>query len=53
MTDTGVLSYLNGLTEEQLLATPTFVGPLVENFVGMELLKLASWSQQRPELLIR
>ncbi|GEM_PF-6465190 len=33
MTDTGVLSYLNGLTEE--------------------LLKLASWSQQRPELLIR
>lgn len=50
MTDTGVLSYLNGLTEEQLLTTPTFDGPLVENFVGMELLKLASWNRQRPEL---
>ena len=50
MTDTGVLSYLNGLSEEQLLATPTFAGPLVENFVGMELLKLATWSRQRPEL---
>jgi predicted AAA+ superfamily ATPase len=35
MTDTGVLSYLNGLSEEQLLAAPTFSGPLVENFVGM------------------
>ncbi|MCL5997445.1 MAG: ATP-binding protein [Chloroflexi bacterium] len=50
MTDTGVLSYLNGLSEEQMLASPAFSGPLVENFVGMELLKLASWSQQRPQL---
>jgi uncharacterized protein len=51
LTDTGVLSYLNGLSEEQLLTAPAFAGPLVENFAGMELLKLASWSRQRPDLL--
>ncbi len=51
LTDTGVLSFLNGLSEERLQASPTFAGALVENFAGMELHKLASWSHERPQVL--
>jgi predicted AAA+ superfamily ATPase len=51
MTDSGVMSYLNGLSEAQVATAPTAVGPLLENFAGMELMKLASWNQHRPQLL--
>ena len=50
MTDTGVLSFLNGWNEDQVHRAPTAIGPLIESFVGMELIKLASWNRLRPQL---
>jgi predicted AAA+ superfamily ATPase len=50
MTDSGVMGYLNGFSEQQLQSAPAFAGPLVEDFAGMELMKLASWSPLRPQL---
>lgn len=48
LTDTGLAATLLRLDEAALLANPTLAGPLFENFVAMELLKLASWSDARP-----
>lgn len=50
LNDSGILAYLAGMTEMQLETSPTAAGMLIENFVGMELVKLASWSQTRPQL---
>jgi predicted AAA+ superfamily ATPase len=50
LNDTGVLAYLTGMSELSLETAPTAAGMLLENFVGMELIKLASWSQTRPDL---
>lgn len=50
LTDTGVLAALAGITPAQLEITPTAAGMVIENFVGMELIKLISWSQPRPQL---
>lgn len=50
LTDTGVLAALTGITLAQIDATPTNAGMVIENFVGMELVKLISWSQPRPHL---
>ncbi|MBL0311123.1 MAG: ATP-binding protein [Holophagaceae bacterium] len=48
--DAGLLGYLLDLDPESLDARPTLVGPLVENFVVMELTKLVAWSLVRPSL---
>lgn len=51
LNDSGLLAHLQGLTESALDASPTAMGMLLENFVGVELQKLASWSRARPQLL--
>jgi hypothetical protein len=51
MGDTGLLAHLVGLTSlDQLRTVPTQLGPLLENFVGTELLKLGAWSASRTRL---
>ncbi len=48
--DTGLISSLHGLSAERLAADPVLVGPLLENFVAMELMKQSAWSQTQPRL---
>jgi predicted AAA+ superfamily ATPase len=48
--DTGLMSYLLGLTEQRLVEHPNLIGPLLENFVVMELQKQATWSRVQPQL---
>lgn len=48
--DTGLLSYVQGLTWERLQLDPTLSGALAENFVVAELCKQATWSEARVEL---
>lgn len=48
--DAGLLGYLLDLDPEGIESHPTSFGPLVENFVVMELTKLVAWSQVRPSL---
>jgi len=43
--DTGLLAHLAGASAERLLAHPDAAGPLLENFVAMELQKQAGWSR--------
>jgi uncharacterized protein len=50
ISDTGLLAHLLGLSAERLAATPGALGPLLENFVALELLKQAGWSGARVEL---
>ncbi|MCB0062456.1 MAG: ATP-binding protein [Caldilineaceae bacterium] len=50
LTDTGILAALTGMSTGQFETTPALVGMLIENFVGMELLKLLSWSSRRLQL---
>lgn len=50
LSDTGLLSYLQGLTWERLQLDPTLAGALAENFVVSELRKQATWSETRVEL---
>ncbi len=51
ISDAGLLAYLlNIASSDQLTALPTQLGVLLENFVGMELLKLSGWSQAKPKL---
>ncbi len=45
--DTGLLSVLRAQTAAQLAADRTPYGPLLENFVVSEVLKLISWSDRR------
>ncbi len=42
--DTGILTYLQGITVERMLAEPLFTGHVLENFVWAELSKQATWS---------
>ncbi len=49
-TDTGLLSHLSGWTLSRLKAHPDDAGPLLENFVAMEILKQIGWSRRRPSL---
>ncbi|MEK6481399.1 ATP-binding protein [Catalinimonas sp. 4WD22] len=46
LNDTGLLCHLRGEDSEGLLANRTGVGPLLENYVVMEILKQLSWSGQ-------
>jgi predicted AAA+ superfamily ATPase len=48
LNDTGLASYLLGLNAAQLAADPMALGPLLENFVLMELRKQSGWSGVRP-----
>lgn len=48
--DTGLISSLQGLNAERLASDPVLVGPLLENFVAMELQKQATWSKTQPRL---
>jgi uncharacterized protein len=50
LTDTGVAAHLIGASLEQLQLRPHLLGPLLENFVAVELLKQLSWSQTRAQL---
>jgi predicted AAA+ superfamily ATPase len=49
-TDTGVLAHLLQLTPERLRATPVLFGPLLENYVVMEVQKQLGWSRIRASL---
>lgn len=48
LNDTGLAAYLLGLNAAQLAANPMALGPLLENFVLMELRKQSGWSAVRP-----
>jgi len=50
LSDTGVLASLLGTNRGLLERDRTLAGPLLENFVVMELFKHVSWSQVRPRL---
>ncbi len=50
LSDTGVLASLLGANHRLLERDRTLAGPLLENFVVMELFKHVSWSQVRPRL---
>ena len=44
-TDTGLMAHLLQLSPERLRATPTLLGPLLENFVVMEVRKQLGWNR--------
>ena len=48
--DTGLMAHLLGLTEHVLGPDSMALGPLLENFVVMEIRKQAGWSRSRPNL---
>ena len=48
--DTGLMAHLLGTGAARLLAEPGSLGPLLENFVVMELVKQATWNQTKPSL---
>jgi predicted AAA+ superfamily ATPase len=48
LNDTGLAAYLLGLNAAQLAANPMALGPLLENFVLMELRKQSGWTAVRP-----
>jgi len=50
LNDTGLLTHLLGFSKDRLGSDPKQGGPLMENFVVMELRKQAPWSKTQPEL---
>lgn len=50
LVDTGLLCHLLKLDSDRLLSEHTLQGPLLENFVFMELKKHLGWSRVRPDL---
>ena len=48
LTDTGLASYLMGVSAERVVEEPTLLGGLLENFVALELMKDAGWSAAKP-----
>ena len=48
--DTGMLAYLSGIDSDRLARDPMLAGPLLENFVAVELLKQIGWSAESPSL---
>jgi|SRR5579883_64591 predicted AAA+ superfamily ATPase len=50
LNDSGLLAYSLGATVERLQAEGNLAGPLLENFVLMELHKQCTWSETRAEL---
>ena len=49
LNDTGLLAYLTGLDEQRIKSDSVAFGPLLENFVIMELRKQAIWSEIQPQ----
>lgn len=49
MSDTGLMSHLLGANKDHLAGSP-FIGPLLENFVIMELKKQITWSATKPQI---
>jgi len=49
--DTGLLAHLLDIGAGDLRSSSPGIGPLLENFVALELLKQRSWSNTRPEIL--
>lgn len=50
LNDTGLLAYLLGVTDGRLQEEPRILGPVLENFVALELCKQVSWSERPPTL---
>lgn len=48
--DTGLLGFLSGISADRFKVDPAFAGPVLENFVGLELLKQIGWSTDAPNL---
>lgn len=49
--DTALMANLLGLSEQRLESDRDRLGPLLENFVGMELIKQATWSEPKVSVL--
>jgi len=49
VSDTGMLAYLLGTTSERMIKEGT-IGPLLENFIVMELRKQSTWSDTAPQM---
>jgi predicted AAA+ superfamily ATPase len=50
LADSGLVAHLTGATPASLETSPDLAGPLVENFVAMELRKATAWSEASPSL---
>jgi predicted AAA+ superfamily ATPase len=50
LNDTGLLASSLGLSQDRLAEDPGLAGPLLENFVLMEIRKQVSWSRTQPSL---
>jgi predicted AAA+ superfamily ATPase len=50
LTDTGLAAYLLNISAERLAGDSGLLGPLLENFVCMEVLKQAAWSVTQPQI---
>lgn len=50
LNDSGLLAYLLGITLDQLQHHQKYAGPLIENFVTMEIIKQISWSIEKPSI---
>jgi len=50
LNDTGLMASLLGLNVERLTQDGSLFGPLLENFVAMEVKKHIAWSQVQPQL---
>jgi len=50
LNDTGLVSYLIGMDKRRIEREPTLLGPLLENFVVMELRKQITWSRAQVQL---
>jgi len=50
MGDTGLMCHLVAASERRLLDDPVLFGQVLENFVGLEVRKLAGWARLRPRL---
>lgn len=48
--DTGLLGFLSGISADRFRLDPTLAGGVLENFVGIELLKQIGWSTEVPGL---
>ena len=50
LVDSGVACHALGVSVDRLARDPTLLGPLLESFVGMELVKQASWAERSVRL---
>ena len=50
LNDTGLVAHLLGLSQERIESESMLLGPLLENFVVMELRKQIGWSARPPQL---